>query len=195
MSDNSERLKRLRAEIEARSKKDADDILEAAKFHRYKILSEELDRVSKENNAIALEKVSEFENSERKRVSSARYAAERKVLLHRNRLVNELFSEITEELKKFAASDKYADFLLDSLEKADKAERITEGTVVFYRPEDKETAKALSTKFPVKLEEDKNISLGGISVRYPRGIIIDLTLDSAIEAEREAFSARSEMQL
>lgn len=195
MSDNSERLKRLRTEIEARSKKDAEDILEAAKFHRYKILSEELDRVSKENNSIALEKVSEFENSERKRVSTARYAAERKVLLHRNSLVDGIFSEITEELSKFTASDKYADFLMDSLEKADKAERISEGTIVFFRPEDKETAKILSTKFPVKLEEDKNIILGGIAVKYPRSVIIDLTLDSALEAEREAFSARAEMQL
>ena len=42
----------------------------------------------------------------------------------------------------------------------------------------------------------ENISIGGIIVKIPeKGIIMDLSLDAALENERESFSASEEMQL
>ena len=57
-------------------------------------------------------------------------------------------------------------------------------------------AEKIAGRYGAKAAADRNIVLGGLIFKYPeKGIYIDLTLDTAFENERSAFSARSEMQL
>ncbi len=143
-----------------------------------------------------LSKLSRFENNERKRVSESRYAADRKVLLHRNALVDSLFDDIRAELAEFAVSEDYKAHLAGCAECADKEEKITEDVNVYCRKSDLAAAEAVMKKYGAKVGVDRNIRLGGLVFKYPdKGVFIDLTLDTALENERSAFASRSEMQL
>ena len=89
------------------------------------MIDEENARIEKEQGSALLSKLSRMESAERKRVSESRYAADRKVLLHRNALVDGLFDDIRAELKSLADSDKYKAHLTKCAERADSEEKIT----------------------------------------------------------------------
>lgn len=195
MIDNDKQLERLRKEVEEQAAKEADSIISEAKKKAEEMLSEERSQLEKERGLAALSMTGKFEAYERKRLSEVRSGADRKVLLHRNGLVEDLFSEIREELEAFVKSENYADYLKKAVEKANGAEKICEGTVILCRDCDRAAAEKAAEGYPVTAETDRSIEIGGITVQYPKGIAIDLTLDTALENEREAFSADSAMQL
>lgn len=196
MADAKEKLEKLKQQIEAAAEQDAKRMTDEAEKRAKAMLDEEAARIEKEQSGAMLAKISRYENDERKRVSESRYAADRKVLLHRNALVDGLFDEIKDELASFTGSDKYKTHLEKCAECADKQEKLDSSVLVYCRRSDRELADAVVKKYGVKVETDRNIMLGGLMFRYPeKGIIIDLTLDTAFENERGAFAAKSEMQL
>lgn len=196
MADSMTKLEKLRQQIQAAAELDAKRITEDAEKRAKAMIDEENERIEKEQGGAMLSKLSRHENDERKRVSESKYAADRKVLLHRNSLVDALFDDIKEELAQFASSDKYAQHLSKCAERADSEQKITASVSVFCRKTDLDAALAVMKKYGAKVETDRNIKLGGLIFKYPEnGIFIDLTLDTAFENERSAFSSRSEMQL
>ncbi len=197
MSDNnSVKLEKIRQQIENAAAAEARRITEAAEKQAKAIIDEEFERAKKEENTVTLSKLSKLESDERKRVSESRYAADRKVLLHRNAVVDGLFDDVKSELADFTASDKYKSHLEKCAEKANSEQKLGNGVLAFCRRRDAELAESVLSEYGIKPEFDRNILLGGLLFKYPdKGIFIDLTLDSVFEAEREAFSSRSEMQL
>ena len=196
MAYRLEKLEKIRSIIDEKSEKDAEKIISDAEEKAEEMLSEEKKRIERERNSSFSEKLSRFESEERRRVSESRFAAERKVLLYRNGLVDKLFSEIEAELKKFRASGEYRGYILRAVEEADEAEKITEGVILYCGSGDKELVSELMKAYPVKIEADERISIGGIILKYPhKGTYIDLTFDTKLSEEREKFSATAEMQL
>ena len=189
-------LEKLRQQIAEAAELDAKRIAEDAEKRAKAMIDEENARIEKEQGGAMLSRISRFESGERKRVSESRYAADRKVLLHRNALVDSLFDDIRAELADFAASDKYKAHLAKCAERADREEKITPDVSVYCRKSDLSAAEEVMKKYGVKVSPERSISLGGLVFKYPaKGIFIDLTLDTAFENERGAFASRSEMQL
>lgn len=196
MADRLERLEQIRQKIDKISEKDAEAIISEAKKKAEEIISEEKRLIEQEEKGLVLKEISRFESTERKRVSEKRFAAERKVLLRRNELVNGLFEEIEEELRSFCRKSEYRGYILRSAEEADEKEKITEGVVVYCREVDLDLVKELMKAYPVKVETDGSIKIGGIMLKYPeKRTYIDLTFDTKLSEEREKFSATAEMQL
>ena len=196
MADSNTKLERLKQQIQDAAQLDAKRIAEDAEKRAAAMIDEENERIEKEQGTAMLSKLSRYESDDRKRVSESKYAADRKVLLHRNSLVDSLFDDIRSELAAFAASDKYKAHLEKCAGSADKQEKITEDVSVFCKKSDLAAAEAVMKKYGVTVSPDRNIKLGGLIFKYPaKGIFIDLTLDTAFENERGAFAARSEMQL
>ena len=196
MGELNSKLEKMRRQIDAAAEAEAKKLIGDAEKKAKAMLDEETEIIEKEKNRTALAKASKAESDARKRVSESKFTADRKVLLHRNSLVNSLFYEIGAELSDFAASDRYKAHLEKCAELADSQEKLTAGTAVYCRRKDSDTAQEVLKKYGIRVETDRNITLGGLIFKYPeKGIFIDLTLDSAFEAQREAFSARSEMQL
>ena len=196
MADTMTKLEKLGQQIQAAAELDAKRIAEDAEKRAKAMIDEETERIEKEQGGAMLSKLSRYESDERKRVSERKYAADRKVLLHRNALVDELFDEISSGLKEFTSSDRYKTHLTKCAECADKQEKITPDVCVYCKKSDLEAAGAAVSKYGIKAAADRNIKLGGLIFKYPeKGIFIDLTLDTAFENERGAFAARSEMQL
>lgn len=196
MAYRLEKLEKIRSIIDEKSEKDAEKIISDAEEKAAEMLSEEKKRIERERNSVFSEEISRFESEERKRVSEKRFAADRKVLLYRNGLVEKLFGEIEAELKDFRASGEYRGYILRSVEEADEAEKLIDGVIVYCGEKDKELVTELMKPYPVKIETDGKISLGGIILKYPhKGTYIDLTFDMKLSEEREKFSATAEMQL
>ena len=196
MAEATTKLDKIRQQMEAAAELDAKRTAEDAEKRAKAMIDEENARIEKEQGSALLAKLSRMESGERKRVSESRYAADRKVLLHRNALVDALFDDIRSELADFAASDKYRTHLAKCAERADSEEKITSDVTVYCRKSDLSAAEGVIRKYGASVAADRNIALGGLIFKYPeKGIFIDLTLDTAFENEREAFAARSEMQL
>lgn len=196
MTDNKAKLERLRRQIEQAAEKDAEKLIADAEKQAEQMISEETARLEKNISGAILGKTARFEADERKRLAESRYAADRKVLLHRNALVDGLFGEIKSELDSFTASAGYSEYLADCAARADSEEKLTESVTAYVRSKDAETAKKALSAYPVKIEADRSIEIGGIIFKYTeKGKYIDLTIDTAFENERSAFSAKSEMQL
>lgn len=194
--DVNTKLEKMREQIMAAAEAEAKKTLADAEKKAGEMLEEENERIIAEQNRSLLAKASRAESDERKRVSESKFAADRKVLLHRNALVNSFFDEIRGELEDLTDTDKYRSHLEKCAELADSREKMTADTAVYCRKKDVKTAQEVLKKYGIRVETDRNITLGGLIFKYPgKGIFIDLTLDSAFEAQREAFSARSEMQL
>ncbi len=196
MADNVTKLEKLKEQIQAAAALDAKKVVEDAEKRAKAMTDEAAAQIEKERGTMLLSRISRYESEERKRVSESRYAADRKVLLHRNALVDELFGDIRAELEAFVKSDKYKPHLEKCIERADREQKITPDVSVFCSRSDIDTVKALVKSRGIEVSADKNIKLGGLIFKYPeKGIFIDLTLDSAFENERGSFASRSEMQL
>lgn len=196
MADLSAKLGKFEQHINAAATADAENILADAEKRAEAMIKEERERFENERDSVLGTKISKYRADERKRVSERRYAADRKVLMHRNSLVDGLFADIGKDLEALAASDKYEAHLNACAEAADRREKIDGTVCVYCRKADLALAERIAGRYGAKAAADRNIVLGGLIFKYPeKGIYIDLTLDTAFENERSAFSARSEMQL
>jgi V/A-type H+-transporting ATPase subunit E len=196
MAEVITKLDKIKQQIAEAAELDAKRIAEDAEKRAKAMIDEENARIEKEQGSAMLAKLSRMESGERKRVSESRYAADRRVLLHRNALVDGLFDDIKAELADFAASGKYKTHLAKCAERADNEEKLSADVTVYCRKSDLSAAEEVMKKYGAKVAADRGISLGGLIFKYPaKGIFIDLTLDTAFENERDAFSSRSEMQL
>lgn len=195
MPEKKDKLEILKEQVQTAAELDASRLIAEAEKQAKQILEQENAKLEKQSGAAALSEEAKFEADIRKRVSESRYNAERKVLTHRNKLVDEFFSEIESELKSFCESQKYDLYLSKSAEKADKAHKLEEAQAFCRRADIPRAGKALQ-KYGITPKPDRNILIGGIIFKYPKkGIFIDMTLDSSFGAQREAFSEKAEMQL
>ncbi len=195
MSENTAKLTKLRKEIESCSESEAAAIVEAAR----KAADEALETAEKEirgqHKQNTRKTVEQFRNAERKRVSEVRFSEGRRVLVHRGKLTDEFFVRVENEIKAETKKPVYIDYLSRSIMQAEEKFSLS-GAELYCREEDIEAVKAAASGKDVQVIHSDSIILGGIIVRIPeKNILMDFSLDAALESERESFSASKEMQL
>ena len=196
MNNNMAKLELIRTEIEKSAQKEAAAIIEAAEKEAEKTLGELEKELKDERNGNVLKITEDFRTEERKRVSEICFAENRRVLLYRNTLVEKFFSKVEKELFESLETPKYAAYLSDCIKKADETFPLDGKAAVLCRECDTNAVETALKGINCSLEASDNIRIGGIIVSYPEtGVLIDLTLDAALENEREAFSSLKEMQL
>lgn len=195
MSENTAKLSKLRKEIESCAESEATAIIEAAQKSADEAIAceeKQVRRTYKDNTRKTVEK---FRAEERRRVSEVRFSEGRRVLLHRSGLVDEFFSRVEAELKAETEKESYKDYLARSVDEA-KAHFSLENAQVYCRVQDIAVVGGLVSGNGVQVLASDSIAIGGIIVKIAgKGIIMDLSLDAALENEREKFSASEEMQL
>lgn len=144
---------------------------------------EELAKIRADRNAA--------ETRIKKEMSRCDFEIERAVLSHRKELIDGFFEELRGELSEFAASDKYDAHLKKSLDQAEKA--LGKNFVVLVKPGDVERLKGLTSN---EVRADNAIGIGGIcAMNEEKGLFADLSLDSALDEEKEAFVSKKELKL
>lgn len=196
MNENTAKLNMLRKEIETCSDNEADAIIKNAEAEAAEVLEELEKKLEAEQGGNIRRITDAFRNDEKKRVSEARFSEGRRVLMHRGKLVDEFFGEVEEKLKLKTAAPEYKAYLLGCIKKAEGMLTLDEGVRVLCREADIADVNVAIKGYSCTLEADNSIKFGGIRVSCPeKGIVIDLTLDSALENERENFSSLKEMQI
>ncbi|MCR4780516.1 MAG: V-type ATP synthase subunit E [Ruminiclostridium sp.] len=192
--ETNTKLERFIQQTESAAQREADKLIADAQAQAVTMINDDRERM--EARSAMLARISRAENDERKRVAESRYVLDRKVLTHRNALVNGLFDDIRSELVEFTRSQKYEEHLVKCVDAANRERSLSDPVFVYCRKADAGLAEKVLKKYGIIPKTDRNILIGGLMFKYPvKGIFIDLTLDSAFDAEREAFSSRSEMQL
>lgn len=195
MKENTAKLNMLRREIETASDKEAAAIIESAETAASEMLGELEKKLISEQEGNIRKITDAFKNSEKKRVSEIRYEEGKRVLSYRNKLVDELFEEIKERIIKAVDTPEYNKYLKNAAEKASAIIPLNEKTKAFCKASHIETVKAILGNGCAVLDSS-SIEIGGIIFEYTEtGIIVDLSLDVALENERERFSSLKEMQI
>lgn len=195
MEKNTAKLNMLRKEIESSSDKEAAAIIDNAEASVSEMLGKLEKKLLSEQEGNIRRITEAFKTSERKRVSEVRYEEGKRVLSYRNELVDALFDEIREMLIKSVDTPEYDKYLKNAVEKASGVISLKENTKVFCKLSHTEAVKS-ALGINCNVLESNSIDIGGIIFECAEtGIIIDLSLDAALENEREKFSSLKEMQI
>ncbi|NCC08354.1 MAG: hypothetical protein EOM30_10055 [Clostridia bacterium] len=115
----------------------------------------------------------------------------RKLLVYRMQLVHGIFAEAKESLEEFAASDKYADYLIGIAKK--HAEDVKGECTVILRAEDEKYKDAILEILPkAKFETSADIKIGGMKLVVGRLMYVD-TLSDALESQQQSFLTRCKL--
>lgn len=196
MSENKAKLDLLREEIEKCSEKEAKAIIEEAQKYADEIISETEKSLSSERDGNVRKITDKFRNDERKRVSEICFSESKRVLLHRSALTQEFFHKVEKKLSAETSTPRYTSYLLECVKRASEYIELNASAKVFCKESDIPAVNETLKSHNCSLEASDDIKFGGIIVSCPeKGMLIDLTLDSALETERENFSSLKEMQL
>lgn len=195
MSENAAKLNKLRKEIEGCAESEATAIIEAAQKSADEAIASAEKQVRRTYKDNTRQSVENFRAEERRRISETRFSEGKRVLMHRAALVEEFFGRVEAELKAETEKDSYKDYLERSAAEA-KARFSLENAQVYCREQDIALVGGLISENGAQVIASESIAIGGIIIKIPeKGIIMDLSLDAALENERESFSASEEMQL
>lgn len=195
MSENAAKLEKLRKEIEGCSESEAAAIVEAAQKAADEALGAAEKEMRRTQDDSTRETIEKFRLDERRRVSEKRFSEGRRVLLYRTQLADEFFARVEAEIKAETGKGRYRDYLERSIAEAEECFSL-ENAEVYCREADMTALKELVSGKGAQVLVSDSIALGGIIVKIPgKGVIMDLSLDAALEKEREQFSASAQMQL
>ncbi len=196
MADTEEKLSRFQAEIDEEIKGEIDEILTSAKKKADAILAEADDEFIDDSYVKVSTETKAIKQELNKSVSHKSFEANREILAHRNKLVDDFFDGISGKVLEFTKSEKYTDYMKKAAEEANSAYPFYDGVTAYVKPADRELAVKLLDGYKIAVETDKSIKLGGITFRYPEeNRYVDRTLDESFRKEKENFVSNSAMQL
>ncbi len=191
--DNTKKLEMFRQAIQEQAEAEVKELTAQIKERRSASGRTKDKLATKE----ALNRIrSELARSEadfRREMSHCDYELKKSVLVHRNELITEFFTETEEKLKQFAASEQYSDYLRRSLEKIRAAIALDSATLIYARPCDVDAVRALTS---CEVTTDTTIRLGGLrALCRNKNVLCDVTLDTALEDEKKLFTEKTELRL
>ena len=138
------------------------------------------------------EQVQDMDDKRRQAVTQYELEARRGLIQFRNQLAGQVFEEVLERLKAFAAGETYTDYLVSKLTDVMREFPYEEASVL-VRKEDLKLADPIKQAFSGKLvlEEDPDNQVGGFLLwNKEHGVLVDETFVSLLEAEKSGFYSR-----
>ncbi len=135
-----------------------------------------------------------------KHISDIKRESRKALMLHREKLTDEIFEKVKEKLAAFVLTKEYESFLASSLKKLPDSLNLKEGerAMVFVREGDLEIIKALAekTEFIGEVKPSAEILLGGIIAENESGTLrCNDSLGSRLALEKEEFIKRSNLKI
>lgn len=196
MMQNIEKLAQIGELVKNDAEREAEAILSEARAEAEKSVSEMKKSLRDAYDTDVARRTEQVRAEEKRRVAEKLYAEERRVLLYRASLTDRFFSQIEREVLDTVGSSAYSEYLKHAAGKANAYAPLDASATVYCRAEDLSAVKTALGAYGVSAEATEEIRLGGFFVRYGGGnAFLDLSLDTALERERENFSERKEMQI
>lgn len=131
--------------------------------------------------------VKETESKYRRMLALRQQQLKTDLLKHRENLAENIFESVRKNIYEFTSSEKYIGYLTSII----KTEDINENSVIMVSERDMKYSEVLQKESGCKVEADPDIEAGGLSiVDMQKGVVIDRTIDSALEEQRKNFSSR-----
>ncbi len=196
MLEEQKRAQRLGVIIVEDAKQIASEVIENAKRESEEIIKKAQEKYRHDEEEDILQDKHDTSIIYAKELSHRDFEARKQVLSYRNQKVNELFTKVSVRIGEYTDSEKYTETLKALIGKANAQIPLYEGCVINHSAKDDAKVKKAVSGYIAATAVDKTILLGGISVYYPKeNIYIDLTFDSALDAERKNFANHSELSL
>ena len=129
----------------------------------------------------------------KREMSRCDYEMKKSVLIHRNELITEFFTETEAKLRDFVLSEQYPDYLKRSLEKIRASIALDSATLIYARACDVDIVRALTS---CEVTTDNSIKLGGLrALCRTKNVLCDVTLDMALTDEKRLLTEKSELHL
>lgn len=162
---------------------------------------DQLNRANDEGTAAAFAFIqrekAKFKASLAKEVSIRETKMKHELFAKRNKMAESIFDEAAEKLKKFAGSNKYADYIKNSA-KLISDFAAGKKVVVYISPKDSKFKKQLTQTFSGNCEiiYDNAIKIGGIRCYCEEmSIVADETLDRKFEDRKRWFINNSKFMI
>jgi vacuolar-type H+-ATPase subunit E/Vma4 len=165
-------------------------IMKNAEDEREKIISEAEEEAENAAQKLYDTSIKRIQNKFTRETSQNEFAGKREILIHREKLTEQLFDEVEKKLKAIRNSPEYIDILLKKL----LVTTTENGAEILLAPEDIKYVDTLkkAIKKEVTFKPEDTIEKGGFSVYNKNaGTIIDKTFDSALEEQKQVFINRN----
>ncbi len=191
-TEQQEKLNRFVAAVNDETDKQVEQILKEANDERDQILS-----AAKSNAEAAKERhISDNLKMEKNRcmrlVSKAEFDIKKEIILHRDRLTDELFAAVEDRIARFRATEEYFRLIVERL----KNVGVTAGCTVYLSHEDMALSDRLKAAVGenVAVSEDDGIKLGGFYVVHKENATVtDMTFDCLLKEQRGLFASKNVM--
>lgn len=120
-----------------------------------------------------------------------------KLFEKRNQMANTVFEKVAEKLNEFTRTADYEKLLLESVKKIAQVLK-SDDIIFFVRESDLKLSEKIKLAFPTSCEvkASKEIKIGGITGRSASlGLIVDETLDTKLDGQREWFYQNSGLRV
>lgn len=186
----------IKKEIEQEAQNEVKAILdEIAQMESH--VKEATAREARRNAQLKLDQELERIQSEAAEEIAALNATRRKKLVdQRNSYMTSIMEEAASRLKAFTQSAAYRDFLMGKVKQA--ADYHLQDVIIYVKQDDFPYAEALKEAYgnPAVVEISDTITIGGLMiVDHQAGVVIDETLETALEGQRDYLIAHSGMTI
>lgn len=137
--------------------------------------------------------VSEMTSNASSEISESHIERTKKLIEKRDGYVKDIFDQAISQLNDFASSDQYQDFMIEKMKKVAKDYQLPH-SVLHLRKADEVLKDDLTKVYGQDIDVviDDKISIGGFIIENQESsMIIDETLDFALENQKEWFNKNS----
>lgn len=194
MADSDEKKDKFSQAINHYAEEQRKQIEDEIASYKEKELKEAELEVLTECYRLIQKEMVQMRNSISREMAQRGIDARKELLSKRQKIMDQVFQRATDSLKKFSAGEKYEAHMKKTAEKLSHVFS-RPGTVVCLKQEDEKYKDLIrGTMGDCTFQADPTISLGGIRAYHPEmGIMVDETLDTILENQREWFEEHSGM--
>lgn len=193
MASNEYKVSKFVEAITAYAEEQRDKILLDAETFKVERLQKAEEEVLTDAYRLIQKETAELRSEVMREMSRRDMSARKEVLNRRTQIMDEVFKRCEIKLGEFTSGPEYEDYMKNIL-KAMFTLMTTEGTTYIISTKDQHLSDKLSAICPdgCRIEVTDDIRIGGIRAINPiNGQIIDNTLDSKLQSQRDWFTATS----
>ena len=191
MSTEKEKLERFAKAVDDDVNVQIDQILKQAEISRDELIEKANDESLYEAYDRIKDEIKKISNKYVKIVSKAELDNKREILLHREKIANQVIENVKNKLMDFTASDEYCKYLIKRINDEVSCGIDVNDIVVYLSDKDMKFSNDIrkSVSEDLKIETKENIKIGGLSIYLVKeNIIKDNTFDSALDEQKYQFN-------
>ncbi|MEG0313752.1 MAG: hypothetical protein RR646_00620 [Erysipelotrichaceae bacterium] len=183
----------IEAEMNDLALKEAHTILKESESLKEEALIEIEEEAKNNAKLVVLSEIKEAKSNAAIKKAAISTKMKKDIIGEREKLVNSVFKETKDKLVEFVASKDYKEFVVKKISKAKKEYGFKDVIILMKDSNYKELA--IETYGEANFKEDEDIVIGGFKIITNTGIIIDETLDTLLNEQKDWFYNNAKLNI